>query len=103
MYGDPRFIRSALRIYRANFDRGLHDPMLADLAGRTEVPSHKPLLLLGGADDGCLDPKLILAAQPDLAAGSRIEILENAGPFLHLERPAAVAELVLGWLSIDGA
>jgi pimeloyl-ACP methyl ester carboxylesterase len=97
LYSDPASIRNALRIYRANFDTTLHDPALSDLAQRTEATAGKPLMLLGGADDGCIDPRFLRDAHSGLAAGSRIEILENAGHFAHLERPEDVARLALQW------
>jgi pimeloyl-ACP methyl ester carboxylesterase len=101
LYGDPQFIGNALRMYRANVDTTLHDPELSGLARRTEVTASKPLMLLGGADDGCIDPRFLRDAQPGLAAGSRIEILGNAGHFVHLERPEAVARLALRWFGPD--
>jgi pimeloyl-ACP methyl ester carboxylesterase len=97
LYADAPSIRNALRIYRANFDTTLHDKTLYDLAQRTEIVASKPLMLLGGADDGCIDSSFLRDAQSGLAAGSRIEILEDAGHFLHLERPEAVARLALEW------
>jgi pimeloyl-ACP methyl ester carboxylesterase len=97
LYGDARFIRNTLRIYRANFDTSLHDPALSGLARITETTASKPLMLLGGADDGCIDPRFLREAHSGLATGSRIEILENAGHFLHLERPETVARLALEW------
>jgi pimeloyl-ACP methyl ester carboxylesterase len=97
LYGDQKFIRNALRIYRANIDTRLHDPALSSLAQRTEVTADNPLMLLGGADDGCIHPRFLRDAHSCLAPGSRIEILENAGHFLHLERPEAVARLALQW------
>jgi pimeloyl-ACP methyl ester carboxylesterase len=97
IYGDPRFIRNALRMYRADLDAALQDPALSNLAQRAEATALKPLMLLGGANDGCIDPYFLRDAHAGLAAGSRIEILENAGHFLHLEHPEAVARLALQW------
>lgn len=99
VYGDPRFIRTALRIYRANFDTTLHDPELAALAERTETVASKPLLMLGGADDGCIDARFIRFAGSGLATGSRIDVLDDVGHFLHLERPDAVADRALAWFN----
>ncbi|GLZ31034.1 epoxide hydrolase [Lentzea sp. NBRC 105346] len=97
IYGDPRLLRNALRLYRANFDRSLHDPSLAYLAPRSEAPASVPLLLLAGADDGCIGASHFTEA--GLAPGSVVRILSGAGHFLHLERPAAVAGLVLDWFT----
>jgi pimeloyl-ACP methyl ester carboxylesterase len=96
-YGDPRFIRSSLRIYRANFDTALEDPALAGLASRTEAPASTPLLLLAGADDGCIGSDMFADAGRGLAPGSRTEILPGVGHFLHLETPETVAGLALDW------
>ncbi|GAB3457647.1 alpha/beta fold hydrolase [Actinophytocola sediminis] len=95
LYGDPVLSGNALRIYRGNFDTSLHDPVLAGLAVRTEAPAPAPMLLLAGADDGCIDTKWF--TQQGLAPGSEIAVLEDAGHFMHLERPAEVARLVLDW------
>ncbi len=97
MYGDPRFIQNALRMYRANFDTSLHDPALASLGERTEAPAGQPLLLLGAEDDGCIAASMFTGAEQGLGPGSRVEILPGAGHFMHLEQPATVAELALEW------
>jgi pimeloyl-ACP methyl ester carboxylesterase len=98
LYGDPRLAANALRIYRANFDRRLHDPALARLATTTEAPAALPMLVLAGADDGCIPPAMFDDAERGLAAGSRVEVVPDAGHFLHLEQPDLVAGLVLEWL-----
>lgn len=98
MYGDQHYIDSALKLYRANFDPSRADPALADLASRTEGVADKPILVLAGEEDGCLDPKYFADAHEALAPGSRVEVLPGAGHFLHLEQPDDVANLVLDWL-----
>lgn len=95
VYGDPALLRNALRMYRANFDTSLHDPELAELAARSEAPAPEPLLLLAGADDGCVEPKWF--TEEGLAPGSRVEVIEGAGHFMHLDRPDEVARLALDW------
>ncbi|BCK55139.1 epoxide hydrolase [Nocardia wallacei] len=97
LYGDPATIANVLRIYRANFDTSLHDPQLAVLAATTEAPAGVPLLVLAGADDGCITAEHFDTAHAGLHPGSRVEILSGAGHFLHLERPDAVARLATEW------
>lgn len=98
LYSDPDYIRAALRIYRAPFNDEFKDASLADWKAHTEAPASKPLMLIGGADDGCIGSAHLLASQDAMAEGSRAEILPDAGHFVHLERPDAVASLVLEWL-----
>ncbi|GAB2687770.1 alpha/beta fold hydrolase [Nocardia thraciensis] len=98
LYGDPAGIANALRVYRANFDTSLHDPRLAALAATTETPASVPLLVLSGADDGCLPPSAFADAPAALAPGSRVEIISGAGHFMQLDRPTEVARLILDWL-----
>jgi pimeloyl-ACP methyl ester carboxylesterase len=99
LYGDPALAANALRIYRANFDTSLHDPALSTLTATTEAPAPVPLLVLGGADDGCIPPEHFADAARGLAPGSRVEIVPGAGHFMHLDRPAELARLTLEWLS----
>lgn len=97
LYGDPELVANALRIYRANFDTSLRDPALSGLAATTEAAAAVPLLVLGGADDGCLFPKWFAGAEAALAPGSRVEIVSDAGHFMHLDRPDEIARLALEW------
>lgn len=100
LYGDPTLLRNALGIYRANFDRERHDPALADLAVRTEAPAGLPLLVLAGADDGCLPPRYFDDAMRGLAEGSRVEIVAGAGHFMHLDRPDEIARMIIDWTAV---
>jgi pimeloyl-ACP methyl ester carboxylesterase len=98
MYADPQLRANALKLYRANFDRALHDPELAELAKVSEKPAKIPMLVLAGADDGCITPDNYADAATALARGSRVEIVADAGHFLQLDRPDEVAALALDWL-----
>lgn len=93
MYGRTEYIDSVLKVYRANFDPSRADPALAE--HRTEGVAEKPLLVLGGAEDGCLDAKYF--TEDGLAPGSEVEVLPGVGHFLHLEQPETVARRVLAW------
>jgi pimeloyl-ACP methyl ester carboxylesterase len=99
MYGDKTYIENVLKIYRANFDPSRFDPALVEYGGRTEATASKPLLVLGGGEDGCIDPRYYADAHEALAPGSKVEILARAGHFLHLEQPDTAAKLVLEWFS----
>jgi pimeloyl-ACP methyl ester carboxylesterase len=95
MYGRTEYIDSVLKVYRANFDPSRADPALAE--HRTEGVAEKPLLVLGGAEDGCLDAKYF--TEDGLASGSEVEVLLGVGHFLHLEQPETVARRVLEWFA----
>jgi pimeloyl-ACP methyl ester carboxylesterase len=58
----------------------------------------QPTLYLHGADDGCISADLARGAIEFLAPGSRIVVVEDAGHFLHLEKPEEVGEHILGWV-----
>lgn len=98
MYGDEKYLDNVLKIYRANFDPSRFDPELVDFGGRTEATASKPLLVLGGGDDGCIEPRHFVDIHDGLAPGSEVEIMPRVGHFLHLEQPDAVAKRVLDWL-----
>ncbi|MEU0876954.1 alpha/beta hydrolase [Lentzea sp. NPDC005914] len=99
MYADPSLRANALKLYRANFDRSLHDPELASLAQVAQQPASVPLLVLAGSEDGCITPSNYDDVATSLAPGSRVEIVADAGHFLQLDRPDEVAALALDWLS----
>jgi pimeloyl-ACP methyl ester carboxylesterase len=58
-----------------------------------------PLLYLHGADDRCLDPRLVRGVAAHLPAGSRTRLVEGAGHFVQLEQPEVVAAAVLDFLA----
>lgn len=99
LYGDSRLAANAVRLYRANLDRTVHDPRLAGLATTSEAPASRRMLVLAGADDGCIPPTMYADAQRGLATGSRVYVVPAAGHFMHLEQPDAVARLVLDWFA----
>jgi pimeloyl-ACP methyl ester carboxylesterase len=59
----------------------------------------QPTLYLHGSRDGCIDPALVQDSGLHLAAGSRMEIVEGTGHFLHVEKPAVVNDRILAWIS----
>lgn len=59
-----------------------------------------PTLAITGADDGCMDTRLYdhVFHERDFPRGLRVERLEGAGHFAHLEQPQRVNALIVEWL-----
>jgi pimeloyl-ACP methyl ester carboxylesterase len=83
----PERRTEALRYYRALFlPWHRQDEYAAEQARERDLPD-APLLYLHGEDDGCLRIELAGRTAPLLAPGQRVEVVPEAGHFLHLERP----------------
>lgn len=59
----------------------------------------QPTLYLHGADDGCIGVELARGAERLLAPSSRMVVIDDAGHFLHLEKPGEVNDHILTWIS----
>lgn len=59
----------------------------------------QPTLHVHGAGDGAVGPARAELARPMLSSGSRVEILDGARHWVHLDRPDDVRELVLGFIA----
>jgi pimeloyl-ACP methyl ester carboxylesterase len=78
---DPEHRRAAVAYYRADPEPGGTPP--------------QPTLYLHGARDGCVRVELVGDAVEHMSPGSRMAIVEDAGHFLHLERPDEVNALIV--------
>jgi len=58
-----------------------------------------PTLFLHGAEDHCLDPRLVAHVGAHLPDGSDAALVEGAGHFVQLEQPAEVNRRVLAFLA----
>ena len=84
---DPANLAAAIGYYRAMFTSG----------APSDVPA-QPTLYLHGASDGAFSVDGVNGTLDSLAAGSRVEVVNNAGHFLHLERPEVVNPMILDWI-----
>ncbi|MGH6689591.1 MAG: alpha/beta fold hydrolase [Gammaproteobacteria bacterium] len=84
--------REATALY--GWDPYFHDPKLPQRLHRIDVPT----LLLWGAADRFVTPGYYGAAYQAAVPGARLQIIDGAGHFPHLERPEAFAEHVFGFL-----
>ncbi len=98
--GDPANLAAAIGYYRAMFQPELQAPELQAAQDATAASTPQPTLYLHGADDGCMAASLAEGALAFLPAeGSRIEIVADAGHFLHLEQPEIVTRLIVEHLT----
>lgn len=98
---DPANLLATLCYYRAAIGDGRRDPSLDAIQAATgEVPP-QPTLYLHGRKDGCVGAEVAdLAASMTAGADQlTIEVLDDCGHFLHLERPDAVNDRILEFLT----
>jgi pimeloyl-ACP methyl ester carboxylesterase len=88
----PDNLTAALSYYRA---ARYGDQQLAAIHSAPQ-----PTLYLHGAADGCISAELAAGARGLLAPGSRMALIDDAGHFLHLEKPAEVNDQILAWVSL---
>ena len=97
---DHAHLEAALGYYRAMLGDTFKSDELAEIDAFAYVPSPVPTLYLHGANDGCMGTELldgVDAYLPDPA--SRVEIVDGAGHFLHLERPDIVNPMIVDFVT----
>jgi len=91
----PENLGAALGYYRATLSGVGVDPSLDAVQGAGAAAPPQPALYLHGANDGCIGIEVAAGAGDFLTtAGSRAEVVEGAGHFLHLEQQALVNALI---------
>ena len=95
---DPANIAAALGYYRSNLGAGPRDAKYDAIqaAGGGELP--QPTLYIHGADDGCIGRE-VAESLGVFAPWATLAIVEGAGHFLQLEKPAEVNKLVVDWVT----
>lgn len=96
----PGRVEAALGYYRQTLQPELQDPALdAAQAAAYGLPP-QPLLYLHGRTDGCMRIEVAETSGSVMTVpGSRAVMIDDAGHFLHLERPDAVNAEILAFLA----
>ena len=100
---EPANLAAAVGYYRAN-PAGAPGALgtASRYAGEEQAAGRQapqPTLYLHGARDGCIGADLAREAEGLLAPSSRLVVVEDAGHFLHLEKPGEVNDRILAWVS----
>ena len=97
--GDPEHIVAAISYYRAMWDPTLQAPELADEQAAALLPTPKPTLYLHGRDDRCMLLSSMGSPLDFMAEGSKVEVIDDVGHFLHVEQPDVVNRRIISFLT----
>jgi pimeloyl-ACP methyl ester carboxylesterase len=96
---EPANLTAALGYYRATLGDGLKSPALDAAQAATQGWATQPHLYLHGRNDGCIGVEVAEAAAAMAPPNVTVEIVDDAGHFLHLEQPAIVTARILEFLA----
>ncbi len=96
---DPANLAAALGYYRAALGDGYKDPALDAVQAAGQGWSPQPHLYLHGRNDGCIGAEVAEAAAAMAPPNVTVELIEDAGHFLHIEQPAVVNARIIEFLT----
>jgi pimeloyl-ACP methyl ester carboxylesterase len=96
---NPANLSAALGYYRATLGDGYKDPALDGAQAATSAAPTQPMLYLHGRNDGCIGVDVAELAASMVPDNITVEIVDDAGHFLHLERPDFVNQRIIDFLS----
>jgi pimeloyl-ACP methyl ester carboxylesterase len=101
---EPANLAAAISYYRASGAAGTASgsPAGGRYAAEQQAAAGQapqPTLYLHGAADGCIGVALARGAERLLSPSSRMVVIDTAGHFLHLEKPAEVNDHIVTWIS----
>jgi pimeloyl-ACP methyl ester carboxylesterase len=95
---DPAHMSAALGYYRATLGTGARSEKydVIQAAGGGELT--QPTLYLHGSNDGCIGTEVAELARA-MSPWAEVKIVEGAGHFMQLEKPAEVNKLIIDWIT----
>lgn len=94
----PAYRAAAVAYYRAMLRPGAVAPQYAELHSHHSELPRVPILFLPGNADGALQPGFAQFLEEYLPAGSRVQMINDAGHFMQLEQPDQMADAILSYL-----
>jgi pimeloyl-ACP methyl ester carboxylesterase len=92
-------LEAAIGYYRATLGPVFNTPPDPNTGGAMmSAPINVPALMIHGRDDGCIGVELLDGMDKFFTNGLKIEVIPDAGHFVHQERPDQVNRLVLDFL-----
>jgi pimeloyl-ACP methyl ester carboxylesterase len=92
-------LEAALGYYRATLGPALNMPVdPKSLASMMNIPINVPAMMFHGRDDGCIGAETLAGMAKLFPKGLKLELVPNAGHFVHQERPDHVNDLILRFL-----
>lgn len=108
-FGQPHVLSATIGYYRHNIPQLMASGPLFKLTDPASWRHHPtfglvscPVLMISGADDGCIGSELfdsIPLDGGDFQAGATFRRVADAGHFVQYEQPEAVNEILLQWLA----
>lgn len=95
---DPGHLAAALGYYRATIGAGPRTPDYDAIQSAGGGELTQPTLYLHGADDGCIG-RDVAESITTFSPWATLRIVEGAGHFLQLEKPAEVNALIIDWIT----
>jgi pimeloyl-ACP methyl ester carboxylesterase len=62
------------------------------------IPINVPAIMFHGRDDGCIGAETLAGMAKLFPKGLKLELVPNAGHFVHQERPDHINDLILRFL-----
>jgi pimeloyl-ACP methyl ester carboxylesterase len=95
---DPAHMAAALGYYRATLGTGARSEKYDAIQAAGGGELTQPTLYLHGSTDGCIGMEVAELARA-MSPWAEVKIVEGAGHFMQLEKPAEVNKLIIDWIT----